>query len=175
MRNSYAPLVWQCRYSGIEVPDALWRYVEFGQGVSYSENQAEDMVEQPEVLRAFDTWTDEFTRHVTTKGKVPPGRYRAYGYEPPSHFLADLRTKWRGLRMALGRPVPGTSPAIQQELGLNRGRHDSLQARRRRKAPRLIPARPPPRRHLRAVPSLLRDAEAGRHRGSRSRRHCRRS
>jgi len=120
MRNSYAPLVWQCRYSGIEVPDALWRYVEFGQGVSYSENQAEDMIEQPEVLRAFDTWTDDFARHVTTKGKVPPGRYRAYGYEPPSHFLADLRTKWRGLRMALGRPVPGTSPAIQQELGLNR-------------------------------------------------------
>jgi hypothetical protein len=30
MRDSYAPLVWQCRYSGIEVPDALWRYVEFG-------------------------------------------------------------------------------------------------------------------------------------------------
>jgi hypothetical protein len=34
--------------------------------------------------------------------------------------MADLRTKWRGLRMALGVPVPGTSPAIQQELDLNR-------------------------------------------------------
>ena len=30
MRDTYAPLVWQCRYSGIEVPDPLWRYVEFG-------------------------------------------------------------------------------------------------------------------------------------------------
>src|SRR5262249_45056851 len=32
-RDAYAPLVWQCRYSGVEVPDHLWRYVEFGQGV----------------------------------------------------------------------------------------------------------------------------------------------
>lgn len=120
MRDSYAPLVWQCRYSGIEVPDVLWRYVEFGSGVPYSQNQAEDMVERPEVLRAFDDWTDQFRRHVATKGQVPPGRYRAYGYEPPSHLVADLKTKWRGLRMALGRPVTGSSPAIQQALGLNR-------------------------------------------------------
>lgn len=120
MRDSYAPLVWQCRYSGIEVPDPLWRYIEFGRGVPYSENQAEDMVEQSDVLQAFDAWTDEFRRHVIIKGKVPPGRYRAFGYEPPSHLIADLKTKWRGLRMALGRPVAGSSPAIQQELGLNR-------------------------------------------------------
>ena len=43
MRDTYAPLVWQCRYSGIEVPDQLWRYVEFGRGKKYSENQAEHM------------------------------------------------------------------------------------------------------------------------------------
>jgi len=24
-RDAYAPLVWQCRYSGVEVPDTLWR------------------------------------------------------------------------------------------------------------------------------------------------------
>jgi multimeric flavodoxin WrbA len=120
MRDTYGPLVWQCRYSGIEVPDTLWRYVEFGVGVKYSDNQAEHMVEQPAVLRAFDDWTDDFARHVATKGKVPPGRYRAYGYRPPSHLLADLKTKWRGLRMALGVPIPGTSPAIQLDRGLNR-------------------------------------------------------
>src|SRR5215207_7197302 len=45
MRDTYAPLVWQCRYSGIEVPDALWRYVEFGRDKKYSENQAEHMVD----------------------------------------------------------------------------------------------------------------------------------
>jgi len=120
MRNSYAPLVWQCRYSGIEVPDALWRYAEFGRGKPYSENQAEHLAEEPGLLEGFDAWTDAFTSHVARKGKVPPGRYRAYGYRPPSHLLADLKTKWRGLRMTLGRPIPGSSPALQQALGLNR-------------------------------------------------------
>jgi multimeric flavodoxin WrbA len=120
MRDTYAPLVWQCRYSGIEVPDALWRYIEFGVGVKYSDNQAEHMASHTDVLPAFDAWTDAFARHVGAKGKVEPGQYRAYGYRPPSHLFADLRTKWRGLRMALGVPVPGTSPAIQQEQGLNR-------------------------------------------------------
>jgi hypothetical protein len=115
-----APLVWQCRYSGIEVPDALWRFVEFGRGKKYSDNQAERMVDQPDVLRAFDDWTDAFVDHVAAKGRVTPGEYRAYGYRPPSHVWADIKTKWRGLRMALGFPAPGSSPAIQQERNLNR-------------------------------------------------------
>src|SRR5919109_19308 len=38
-RQVYAPLVWQCRYSGIEVPYHLWRYVEFGRGKKDSDNQ----------------------------------------------------------------------------------------------------------------------------------------
>ena len=122
MRDTYAPLVWQCRYSGIEVPDTLWRYVEFGRGRKYSENQAEHMADEPGLCDEFDAWTDAFGTHVGRKGKVTPGQYRAYGYKPPSHFVADLKTKWRGLRMALGRPIPGTSPAIQQDLGLN---HDA--------------------------------------------------
>jgi multimeric flavodoxin WrbA len=119
-RDYYGPLVWQCRYSGIEVPNELWRYAEFGVGDKYSDNQAEHMVQRPDVMRAFDAWTDAFARHVAGKGKVTPGRYRAYGYRPPSHLLADIKTKWRGLRMALGIPVRDTSPAIQQELELNR-------------------------------------------------------
>src|ERR687892_1037561 len=32
MRDAYAPLVWQCRYGGVEVPDDLWTYCEFGNG-----------------------------------------------------------------------------------------------------------------------------------------------
>jgi len=120
MRDTYAPLVWQCRYSGIEVPDRLWRYVEFGRGKKYSDNQAEHLLEEPEVLKAFDGWTATFAAHVAKKGKVQPGKYRAYGYRPPQHHRADLETKWRGLRMALGRPTPGSSPQFQQDLGLNR-------------------------------------------------------
>lgn len=29
-RETYAPLVWQCRFRGIDVPDALWRWQSFG-------------------------------------------------------------------------------------------------------------------------------------------------
>ena len=134
MRDCYAPLVWQCRYSGIEVPDPLWRYVEFGRGKKYSDNQAEHLAEEPEVLGEFDAWTAAFTAHVTQKGKVTPNQYRAFGYRPPSHFVADLKTKWRGLRMALGHPIPGSSPAIQQELGLN---HDAQLRYKRGEGPKL--------------------------------------
>lgn len=50
MQHIYAPLVWQCRYGGIEVPDVLWRYVEFGLGKKYSDNQAEDMATDTNVF-----------------------------------------------------------------------------------------------------------------------------
>jgi hypothetical protein len=120
MRQGYAPLVWQCRYSGIEVPDRLWRHVEMGRDQPYSENQAEHMVELAGPMRSFDRWTDAFALHVEKKGKVKPGKYRAYGHKTPFHLFQSLMIKWRGLRMALGRPFPGTSPAIQHELNLNR-------------------------------------------------------
>jgi hypothetical protein len=118
MGQTYAPLVWQCRYSGIEVPDALWRYTEFGQGKKYSDNQSEHMPAQG-VWAPFDAWTDAFSAFVANKGQVPPGQYRAYGYEPPGHRWADLKLKWRDLRVATGHPPAATSPAAQQEMGLN--------------------------------------------------------
>jgi hypothetical protein len=119
MREAYAPLVWQARYSGIEVPDALWRYVQFGDGKPYSENQAEHLIGEPEVLAVFDEWVEAFATHVAAKGRVEPGTYRAYGYVPPSHVIADIKTKWRGLRMLLGIPVPESSPARQKAQGIN--------------------------------------------------------
>ena len=120
MRDAYAPLVWQCRYGGIEVPDPLWRYAEGGRGKKYSDNQAEHLDGELGFLSSFDEWTAAFADHIAQKGQVLPGTYRAFGYEPPSHFLADLKTKWRGLRTALGRPIAGSSPAIQQAQHLNR-------------------------------------------------------
>jgi multimeric flavodoxin WrbA len=118
-RDTYAPLVWQCRYSGIEVPDHLWRYKEFGRGKKYSDNQAEDMATETDVFQDFDEWTREFASFVGAKGKVEPGKYRAYGYEAPGHLTADIKAKFRELRTGLGYPPKDSSPARQEQLGLN--------------------------------------------------------
>jgi hypothetical protein len=88
--------------------------------VPYSDNQAEDMVRERDVMASFDAWTDAFTEHVRAKGKVPPGRWRAFGYEPPRKGWEDLKLKWRETRMRLGVPPEGSSPDVQQRLGLNR-------------------------------------------------------
>ncbi|HEX2099357.1 MAG TPA: hypothetical protein VHF69_01770, partial [Candidatus Synoicihabitans sp.] len=121
-RESYAPLVWQCRYGGIEVPDGLWRYAEFGVGEKYSDNQAEHLPKRTKTLAEFDAWTDAFTAYVAGKGKVPPGRYRAFDYKAPGHRLRDLRLGWRDVRMRLGVPRQGSSPQQQQAAGLNQDR-----------------------------------------------------
>ena len=118
-RDSYAPLVWQCRYGGVEVPDALWQYVEFGKNGAYSDNQAEDLSRNDNAFAELDAWTDRFTRFVAAKGKIEPGKYRAYGYKPPGHFLADVRLAWRDIRMRFGSPRLHSSPAKQQRLGFN--------------------------------------------------------
>ena len=120
MRHAYAPLVWQCRYGGVEVPENLWHYEEFGRGKKYSDNQAEHLAAEDRVLAEFDGWVSRFTLFVRNKDKVEPGRYRAYGYQAPGHRWADIKLKWRELRMRAGFPPSGSSPAKQQELGLNR-------------------------------------------------------
>jgi hypothetical protein len=116
-RNAYAPFVWQCRYSGIEVPDELWRYAEFGNDKPYSDNQAEDI--EAKTFHEFDAWVAAFARHVQAKGKVPPGRWPAAGHQPPRHGYADLKLKWRELRIRAGHAPEGSSPQVQEELGLN--------------------------------------------------------
>lgn len=119
VRDAYGPLVWQCRYAGVEVPDHLWRYTEFGRGKKYSDNQAEDMAAEAEIYRSFDDWTDGVAGFVSKKGKVEPGKYRAYGYEAPGHKMADVKLAWRDIRMRFGRPPEGSSPLRQQEARLN--------------------------------------------------------
>lgn len=122
MRHSYEGLVWQCRFSGIEVPDALWTYERFGMGRKYSDNQAEDMAVDAPFMAAFDAWSARFADFVAAKGKVPPGKYRAYGYEPPAHRWADAKLKWREWRIRARMPRRGSSPARQQSLGLDEDR-----------------------------------------------------
>lgn len=122
MRQAYAPLVWQCRYGGVEVPDPLWTYVDSGKDQHYSDNQAEHVVKDDRVMSAFDAWTDRFAAFVAAKGKVQPGAYRAYGHTPNASWMDHIRLGIRDVRMSLGIPRRGSSPAIQQERNLN---HDT--------------------------------------------------
>jgi multimeric flavodoxin WrbA len=119
-RQTYAPLVWQCRFSGIEVPEELWTYLEFGHGEPYGDNQAEHLPSRPGLFDAVDAFTNRVSIFVERKGRVMPGEYRAYGYQAPSHRLADMKLKWRDLRMRSGVAPAGSSPARQHEAGLNR-------------------------------------------------------
>lgn len=70
-RDAYQGLVWQCRYSDIEVPDALWRCTTFGAGKPFADDQVEDMVQERAGMEAFDDWVTAFVAHVTGKGLVP--------------------------------------------------------------------------------------------------------
>ena len=70
-RLAYQGLVWQCRYSDIEVPDALWACTIFGAGKPYADDQAQDMVAEEGPMQAFDNWVKSFVSHVRAKGPVP--------------------------------------------------------------------------------------------------------
>ena len=118
-RKAYQSLVWQCRYGGVEVPDPLWQYELFGKGRKYSETQAEDMVAEKKFMDAFDSWTKRFAGFVEQKGKVQPGRYRAYGFKAPGHLWANIQDGIRYFRMMMGKAPEGSSPREQQALGLN--------------------------------------------------------
>ncbi len=68
---SYQPLVWECRYSGIEVPDSLWACANFGVGEFYADDQVEDMAKGKTGLKHFDEWIGRFSEHVRAKGLMP--------------------------------------------------------------------------------------------------------
>jgi multimeric flavodoxin WrbA len=119
-RDAYAPLVWQCRYGGVEVPDHLWKHCTSGKGKKYSNNQAEDMIKENEFMQTFDEWVNKFATFVQQKGKVRPNKYRAYGHVPPGHLWADVKDGFRYFEMMVGKPPKGSSPKIQQELDLNK-------------------------------------------------------
>jgi hypothetical protein len=41
-------------------------------------------------------------------------------FEAPPHRIADWKLKWRELRLSAGLGPRGSSPAVQEQLGLNR-------------------------------------------------------
>lgn len=70
-RDAYQGLVWQCRYSGVEVPDELWRHADIGVGKLYADDQADDLMREHEALSIFDGWVAAFVAHIQAKGIVP--------------------------------------------------------------------------------------------------------
>lgn len=84
MRQAYAPLVWQCRYGGIEVPEQLWDYMTMGKDKHYSENQVENIPEP--AYAQFDRWTDNFAAFIKQKGKAPVGKFPAYNFDQSPHI-----------------------------------------------------------------------------------------
>ncbi len=119
-RNAYAPLVWQCRYGGIEVPDNLWRCEITGKDKKYSENQAEDVIAETAFMQAFKSWVNDFENFVRQKGKVKPGKYRAYGSKPPFNPIKELKTGIRSWKLRFGITPEGSSVEKQKELELNK-------------------------------------------------------
>ena len=120
MRDAYAPLVWQCRYGGVEVPRNLWKYCTSGKGKKYSDNQAEDIIKEEVFMTTFATWASDFENFVREKGKVPPNKYRAFGFKPPSHIWANVEDGIRYFKMMVGKPPKGSSPQVQEEMDLNK-------------------------------------------------------
>ena len=120
MRDAYAPLVWQCRYGGVEVPENLWSYCTSGKGKKYSDNQAEDVIKENEFMNTFANWTNNFENFVRQKGKVPPNKYRAFGFKPPKHIWANVQDGIRYFEMMIGKAPKGSSPQVQDELDLNK-------------------------------------------------------
>lgn len=119
-RSAYAPLVWQCRYGGIEVPDQLWAHCTTGQGKKYSDNQAEDVVKEKQFMKIFNNWVKDFETFVAAKGKVKPGKYRAFGYQPPTNLWKEAKTGIRTWMLRLGITPENSSPEKQKEQNLNR-------------------------------------------------------
>lgn len=70
-RLSYEPLVWQCRYSGIEVPEELWSCATVGEGELYADDQTGKLAESKTALKQFDHWVSAFASHVKAKGPMP--------------------------------------------------------------------------------------------------------
>ena len=81
-RRAYQGLVWQCRYSGIEVPDGLWRHAAVGVGRPYADDQADDMMGEAEAVACFEAWVEAFVQHVAAKGPVPGTTEAERGAQP---------------------------------------------------------------------------------------------
>src|SRR3712207_7187195 len=68
----------------------------------FRSNQAEHMVQDAFVLERFDDWVHRFTQFVEAKGKVPAGRFCAYGDEAPGDITKEVG--WKSTRLNSSHP-----------------------------------------------------------------------
>jgi hypothetical protein len=104
----------------VEVPDHLWAHCTSGKNKKYSDNQAEDVVEEKEFMNTFQEWVKKFEDHVQKKGKVRPNRYRAYDFKQPPHLWDELKTGIRSWMLRFGKAPTDSSPWYQEKYGLNK-------------------------------------------------------
>ena len=98
LTHFYGPVIWQCRYSGIEVPEHLVREVAFGGGGKYSNNQIKELKENEKILPEFDGWVNNVAEFVRKKGKVPSSKYPVplMGADSQMHpFIRQLQLLFR--------------------------------------------------------------------------------
>jgi hypothetical protein len=62
----------------------------------------------------------QFEKFVIAKGKVLPGKYRAYGFKPPAHLWNEIKTGIRAFRLRFGKAPANSSAQKQINLKLNR-------------------------------------------------------
>jgi len=123
-RETHEAIVWQCRFSGIEVPDDLWHYQRFGMGRKYSDNQAEDMAHDGVFMQGFDAWGRPLHRVRARQGKGAArqvscvrlraarpllGRHEAHGARPDAALGQGAReflSRGATARRLESRPAP---------------------------------------------------------------------
>ncbi len=71
-------------------------------------------------MTTFQQWVKDFEAFVRNKGKVQPGKYRAYGYKKPTNLWKEAKTGIRSWMLRLGITPDNSSPEKQKEMGLNK-------------------------------------------------------
>jgi hypothetical protein len=85
-RDAYAPLIWQCRYGGVEVPDNLWQYSTSGKEKKYSDNQSEDVIKEKDFMQTFNEWVQRLKVLCTQKEKLNRGNIALTVINRPGTF-----------------------------------------------------------------------------------------
>jgi len=100
--RAYEPLIFQLRYSGIEVPDKLVQHLVIGKGQKYNKNQINALKQNLRVLEKFDSWVHDVKTFVEQKGKVKPGKYPVPLRKPDSKMNPFIRQIQLLTRKTLG-------------------------------------------------------------------------